>query len=594
MLHLPDELILHIIASADLELAELVTLQHVSRQFLNLSRDNRLWKQLCFAHSATERRRRRLETTSTAPPADADPRLADLIEAANRLAGSLDVSVHDARAPDAEAQVRRSKERRRAALLSNWDPSSVGERVNWYSEFVQRHGPHRVSWFQDAGHDGEDGDAVRREATGADMLYDANGLAARLVAPLDDGSVSVWDAAAHSSRLGRVVATSAPGLLSRADRAQSRAIMTATGAAACVSIDSARQTGFFAVQDALVQVDLHTLQLVARTPFASPVTALSDAHPATPLTVGTNWSLHLHDPRAPSPGPAAALAQPGALSIAHTPSLGDSNGPIWAAGRFPSLLNYDRRFFPRLRGALYTGTRTACLALLPTPLVPPSLRLTAPPEALVAARHASGITLAAAGAYKGRGALDLYSLSSSPERAINSADAGTARNPGACARNRQTAGRAALLGVAPHGTRIVCCDGAGEVRWVERDGWSAVRAFNINDVDGACTGRGDMVQRLIPTLSPSLVTPETAPQGSRPPALGTENLVLWTGDGRLGMLGFGRAGLFDEDVFADALEWQVGADEVDARALEREYGREMRRALEMQAREVRWLEGYGL
>ena len=61
-------------------------------------------------------------------------------------------------------------------------------------------------------------------------------------------------------------------------------------------------------------------------------------------------------------------------------------------------------------------------------------------------------------------------------------------------------------------------------------------------------------------------------------------------------MGFGRetTPLFDADVFQDALEQQVTGDEADRRAAEREYGIEMRRALELQAREVRWLRGYGL
>ena len=152
---------------------------------------------------------------------------------------------------------------------------------------------------------------ARREATGAGILYGADGLASKLVAPLDDGSIKVWDADAHSSSLGRAVAKSEAGLLSdrgpdldRATRlAQSQAIMTDTGAVECVSIDSGRQKGFFAVQNTLNEVDLHTLQLVSRTPFPFPITALSEAHHSTPLTVGTNWTLHLHDTRKPPPAP---------------------------------------------------------------------------------------------------------------------------------------------------------------------------------------------------------------------------------------------------------------------------------------------------
>ena len=68
-----------------------------------------------------------------------------------------------------------------------------------------------------------------------------------------------------------------------------------------------------------------------------------------------------------------------------------------------------------------------------------------------------------------------------------------------------------------------------------------------------------------------------------------DNLVVWTGDGRLAQVGFGGAG-WEEDVFYDARE-EVESEE---RRREREFGAEMRRALEMQGKELRWLRGYGL
>lgn len=636
----------------DLEPPELVNLQHVSRRFLNLSRDNKLWKQLCFTHSYTERRRRRLEITfPSSPPADSDPRLAELIEAANNLADSFDITVHNPRAPGAEAQLNRNRERRRAALLANWDPSAVGEQVNWYQEFVQRHAPVRVSWFQGAGSGWDEerqrvdeDEGGRREATGAGILYDGHGQAEKLIAPLDDGSIAIWDAAAHSSNLGHRVAKSEPGLLSHRgpelDRAtrlsQSQAIMTETGAVHCVSIDSARQRAFFAVQNTLNEVDLHTLQCVSRTPFPFPVTALSEAHHDVPLTVGTNWTLHLHDTRKPPdmapqctptfPSAAAtapsfsrldtgdfaghvALSQPGALSIVHTPpSLACGNGNIWVSGRFTSLLNYDRRFFPRLRGTLHSGARISSLSLLPTPYIPSSLRLGlpyTPPSSLLAARSTAGMTLLAAGEYKGKGSLELYSLSPEPGAGVNSSDSRTTSNGRAVYQNRQTAGAAKLLSACGQGTRVVVSDGEGVVKWVERDGRTPVRQFSMSDLDAGTVhggegddglvrlGRergGDIVQQILPTqsLSPSVPSAPSAPSPGPP------NLILWTGEGRLGLLGYGRDELFSLDTFSDALEQQVDGDWVDTRALEREYGLEMRRALEQQAREVRWLRGYGL
>lgn len=604
-------------------------LQHVSRQFLNLARDKKLWKTLCFDHSSAERRRRRLEITFTSPPAETDPRLAELIEAANSLADTFDITVHS---PHAEAQLNRNRERKRAALLNNWDPSGLEEKVNWYQEFVQRHAPPQVSWFQDAGHEEED--EIQREATGAGILFDSDGLASKLIAPLDDGSIKIWNACARSPSIGCSIATSEPGLLSNRGPdldhdtrlTQSQAIMTETGAVECVSIDSAQQRAFFAVQNTLNQVDLQTLQIVSRTPYPFPITALSEAHHSTPLTIGTNWTLHLHDTRKPPSLPSSSrvellnasttptsfprlssgdfgghvsLSQPGALSIAHMPShLGDGNGDIWVSGRFTSLLNFDRRFFPRLRGTVHSGARISCLTTIPHPFIPTSLRLGPPysaPSLLRSARETRGITLVAAGEYKGKGSLELYSLSPSPAHTITSTDSRTTRNPAACYQNRQTASASRLLSVAPHGTRLVFSDANGALKWLERDATTPVRTFNINEHTSSPTdtphsdGDGDIVQKILPTTSPSLLSPY-APSSA--PELGTQNLVLWTGDGKLGMLGFGHEGVFDVDTFEDAVERQGEGGGV--KDVEREYGVEMRRALEAQARELRWLRGYGL
>ncbi|KAF1835296.1 F-box domain-containing protein [Decorospora gaudefroyi] len=649
MKHLPDELVLHIIAY--LEPAELVNLQHVSRHFLNLSRDNNLWKSLCFSHSAAERRRRRLELST-----DIDPRLAELIRAADTLSNTFDTSVHDASAPSAEAQRERNRDKRKQALIANWDPSYPDEKVNWYQDFIQRHAEQKISWFQEAGSEDCEQGNRRREATGAGILFDSDGLADKLVAPLDDGSISIWDASASSERQGSLVAKSDIGLLSGKGSdldhytrlTQSQAIMTETGAVECVSIESKLNKGFFAVQNVLNEVDLNTLQLVSRTPYPFPITALSEAHHRTPLTVGTNWTLHLHDTRKPPQPPSSvrceliggstdtsfsrletgdfgghvALSQPGALSILHLPTTRDwdGNGDIWVGGRFTSMLNFDRRCFPRLRGTVHSGARLSCITAIPHPFIPQDLRLGRPyasPALLREAKSMPGYTMITAGEYKGKGSLELYGLSSEPSRAINSSDSRTTRNPNAYYQNRQTVSSSKLLSVAPHGTRLVFADGDGNIKWVERDGSTAVRHFNLNDFQPRSSSSssnqrsqlvnpnpgansepwGDMVQKILPTVhlsSPRAPSAPAAPSADGASSLGLEDLVLWTGDGKLGLVGFGRESLFplERDLFVDALEEQRDRDGDQVK--EREYGAEMRRALEVQARELRWLRGYGL
>ncbi|KAG9187991.1 hypothetical protein G6011_01914 [Alternaria panax] len=647
MIHLPNELILQIISY--LEPGELVALQHVSRAFLSLSRDNNLWKCLCFSHSAAERRRRRLEITRP----DIDPRLAELIRAADTLSNTFDTSVHDADAPSADVQAERNEGKRRQALIANWDPSYPDEKVNWYEDFIQRHAEARVSWFQDAGtHAREDEGRVRREATGAGILFDQDGLADKLVAPMDDGRVCIWDASAASGRQGNMIASSSMGFLANRGSdldydtrlTQSQAIMTETGAVECVSIDSRLRKGFFAVKNELVETDLDTLQVVSRTPYPFPITALSEAHHSTPLTIGTNWTLHLHDSRNPPKAPAAvrcelirgptdsdfsrldtgdlhghvSLSQPGALSILHLPTTRewDGNGDIWVAGRFTSMLNFDRRYFPRLRGTVHSGARLSCLTAIPHPFVPMDLRLGKPyasPALLRDVKSTPGYTLIAAGEYKGKGSLELYGLSNDPTRSINSSDSRTTSGRSkAYYQNRQTASSSKLLSVTPQGTRLVFSDGDGNLKWVERDGSTPVRQFNVNDFqrskDGSMSEEqrhdhgnlvnatpdseaswGDIVQKILPTASPSLLSSYTA---SSADGLGLNNLVLWTGDGKLGLLGFGKEPPMARDVFEDALE--VQGDGASERVRERQYGVEMRRALEQQARELRWLRGYGL
>ncbi|KAF2471063.1 uncharacterized protein BDR25DRAFT_261428 [Lindgomyces ingoldianus] len=623
---LPDEIILHIVSFLDPP--QLVKLQHVSRQFLTLSRDNNLWKQLCFEHSIPEKRRRRHLAFST----DVDPRLEELIRAADTITGAF-TAVHDPNAPGAELQAHRNAPKKRATLLANWDPTYAGEKVNFYQDFIQRHAPHSINWFQNARH-GHHDDNPHHEATGAGILFDAAGMADKLIAPLEDGSVSIWDASGSQRRQGSIIARSAVGLLPNRGPdldldtrlRQCQAIMTETGAVECVSIDSRQQKGFFAVQNILNEVDLRTLQVIDRTPYPFPITALSEAHHPTPLTVGTNWTLHLHDTRKKTSFPAVSqteliggvtknfsahlqtgdfgghvsLSQPGALSILHLPTTRDwdGNGDIWVGGRFTSFLNFDRRFFPRLRGTVHSGARLSCLTAIPHPFVPHDLRLGWPYSSLSLLREVKsipGYTLIAAGEYKGKGSLELYSLSSEPARSIISSDSKMARNQHACYQNRQTASSSKLLSVAPHGTRLVFSDGDGNLKWVERDGSTPVRQFNINNDNrkstqspiqiGVESGWGDIVQKILPTVSTSPIGPTC----QVPP--GQDNLIIWTGDGKLGMVSFGCSPEFSIDDLDDAAkEEQVK----ETRAKERAYGAEMRRALEHQARELRWMRGYGL
>lgn len=517
--------------------------------------------------------------------------------------------------PAAEERIQRSR------ALASWEPGYPNEKLSYYDEYINRHAPISVGWMDFPKAQTSDRDEIR-EATGVGMHIDQQ-PSEHVIAPLDDGSVCIWDVSARSTYLGggggRLVAQSKAGLLTGQPAhasSESRAIMTETGAVECVSIDSLASKGYFAVQNLLQEVDLNTLQISSTKQYPFPITALSEQKNRVPLTVGTNMTIHLHDPRdqafvASESGSAgeliggslyshATLTQPGPLSILHHDGFGPSDESIWVAGRFTSLLNYDRRFFPRLRGTLFSGARIASLSPLPYPFVPRSLDLMRNPNAtmsdLQAAKERLGTSILAAGEYKGKGSLELFGL---PDLQSYM--------------NRQTASASKLLYAAPHGGRIVFSDGDGHLKWMERDGFSHVRTFNINDAlpsedanslqsqDATSSGiwsstasempgQGDIVQKMVPVNTHS-----AAQNGSGRLDVNQNNLLLWTGDGRLGVLGFGRGSPFGEDEWHDAVEDQVKTVEQRAREdAEKQYGMAMRRALERNADEVRFVRGLGM
>ncbi|KAF2169314.1 hypothetical protein M409DRAFT_65019 [Zasmidium cellare ATCC 36951] len=610
---LPDEVVLQILSYLDVE--HLVQLQLVSQRYLTLGRDNALWKMECFNHSKAEALRLRQQRLNVQ-----DASLAELRNAYAALPGSdltpLDVAHLMGRRqplasndPEAEERIQRSR------ALASWEPGYPNERLNYYDEYIHRHAPISMAWMDLP--KTLDRDEVR-EATGVGMHIDQQS-SEHVIAPLDDGSVCIWDVSARSTYLrgggGRLVAQTKPGLLTgqAADAtSESHAIMTETGAVECVSIDSSATKGYFAVQNLLQEVDLNTLQISSTKQYPFPITALSEQKNKIPLTVGTNMTIHLHDPRDPAFAAAesgsageliggslyshATLAQPGPLSILHHDGFGPSDESIWVAGRFTSLLNYDRRFFPRLRGTVFSGARIASLSPLPYPFIPRSLDLIRNPSATIselqAAKSRIGTSILAAGEYKGKGSLELFG---SPDLQSYM--------------NRQTASASKLLCAAPHGGRIVFSDGDGHLKWMERDGFSHVRTFNINDTlpsdsttDATTSGifsstasevpgQGDIVQKIVPLQTLSSIT---AIEHGRLD-ISQSNLLLWTGDGRLGVLGFGHGSVFGEDEWHDAVEEQAQTAEQSAKAdAERQYGMAMRRALERNADEVRFVRGLGM
>ena len=488
--------------------------------------------------------------------------------------------------------------------MAIWDPTYPDEKVDWYGEYIARHAPLSMSWLEQPFSE-QNGLREKLETKGLGIFKDHD--ESIVVAPLDDGSVCLWNIgredAAPNSKDGRIMACSKPGLLSangpdgssRQNSTKSRDKMTSTGVVECVSVDRARNKAYFAVQSGLNEVDLTTLQISSYDRYPFSISALSEAAHPVPLTVGTSLSLHLHDPRLSSNGRSpwisdrveanpnlsqdpqykptdfhrlssgdplqadyATLFHPSPLSILHL----NLSSTIYVAGRFPSILNYDRRYFPNLISTIHSGARLCSLASLPTPSHP---------------------TLAAAGEYNGKGSLELYPLDSA---SVASPD-DTIPVP---IRNRTSASRSKLLSLTPHGTRLLFSDSDGKLKWVERDGSTLVRQWNINTFDtsvsdtesvrsgifNADPNEGDVARKLVPVGT-----------GVR------SEVCVWTGE-KVGVLGF-----------RDKPRFSFGADKKDGICTpdgssdgestdERDYGRMMKRALQRQADEVRFVRGLGL
>jgi hypothetical protein len=603
----------------------------------------------------------------------------------------------------------------KARATEEWDLSDPSEEIDWHSEYIARHAQLSASWLspEKAGYQDIRGVALFEESGGR-----------KLVGPLEDGSLSVWDFN-KQDRSGPVrhvgidqqSARTLPGILfddstarGKSSQSDAKRALAFSGVADCVSVDADRRRAYVAVQDLLSEVDLGSLQIVSQTKYAWSITALSQIQsPHQPLTVGTSLSLHILDPRSPptdssrspagKPGLEDSIAffpnkdcdrnvdparrlhmhnldgfgpigpdpqsrfqtpvptsfvpgrrslisyaqlEPAPLSILH-----QTDHSIMVAGRFPSILNYDRRYFPRLEYVIHSSARLSALAYLP--FYPCGLKR--PPTA-----EAQG-TLISCGEYNGRGSLELYSVPrDSPSGPADpwsstaftlsgtfSSDGTAASNSGSTTttttttanqtppeiysyQNRQSISSAKLLSVAAQGTRIVFSDADGGLKWVERDGKSIVRRWNVNSyqihqesfprlINGVRGGSGGQnAGRLEAAVHGEEVVRKIIPTGTGE----ADDLLVWTGE-RVGLVSFGRS----EEQFYDAEEGppgEVGKEDVvksfdglvggrktdgeeegggrgggggDLEERARKYDRQMRRALETQADELNWMNRFG-
>jgi hypothetical protein len=588
-----------------------------------VSQDNELWRTISYDRAFATRAHLRLSRGVHAPQS-----------IQSQAAAALSVADGESRLSNEDDVVPPSTplgERTRA--MANWDPSYPEEKIDWYTEYVSRYGPVSMSYTEPVIADGQN----RLESRGLG-LYASQGHK-KALAPMDDGTLCLWDISNErgkngTSSRGAVIARSKPGLLSTksisADVSSPRASMASPSVVECVRVDSFHDKAYVAVHDTLLEVDLNTLQVSAMEDYPFSISALSPGDDNLPTTVGTTLSLHLHDPRQPNNHRSkqneitrietvatfptdprqdgfsnlpsvdrttgfASLFQPGPLSIHHLPAHGLQNSSeIFVAGRFPSILVYDRRTFPRLRTNFHSGSRLSSLTSLPFSfrsldsdlLRKQQLSLREVEET----KSVPGSRLIACGEYNGKGSLEIYGMSSHSvsEDFPPSQKAGLGQTSNL--KNRVSASRSKLLSVTPHGTRLLVSDSDGNLRWFERDGVTLVRAWNVNafDVEGSrgvfgvtyAPSGGEVARKLIPIAQPN--------SGA---SVGEDEILVWTGE-RIGVLGFvekPRFGGFDgKEWHAETLEDRLRHRE------ERVYGETMRRALQRQADEVRMMQGLGL
>ncbi|KAI1421378.1 hypothetical protein F5Y12DRAFT_718490 [Xylaria sp. FL1777] len=610
---LPDEILLHIIQF--LIVQDVVKLQSVSNRFLQICRDNPHWRRRCLAASTFLERvslfRRGSDwideegiPLSRAVPADHHPlQHQNVIERIGLLST-------------------RKREKEYSRIAANWDPTFPGEKPNWYHEYIQRNAPITTNWFaRPHPPEGPTEDAI--DVRGI-ALYEPYKTENQLfaVSPLDDGSICIWDVKGSKVKKGSILSKSKPGLLWHARGTSSGDMSNQSidrGIIECVSVDNSRHAAFFALGNNLVEVDLQTLAVVSMTSFERVVMTLSVASPTVPLTVGTFNGLYLHDYRVrnapreqqrevveplllhspdisrvlddwrPLP-PYAALAQPGPQYIHHMDQPGqrdELSDDIFVAGRFTSVLHYDRRMFPSIKGSLHSGGRLCSLTSLPYPFssIDSDLRrrLELTEEQVNKSKNtAGGRTLIACGEYNTKGSLEIYGLSSKLEE-----EGETHISYDSTTKNRQTASSSKLLSVINHGNRIAFSDGQGYLKWMERDGFTEVRRHKIGKVEkithrslfGAMPGSDDIARKLLSTRTHA---------GNC--TCNDDDILFWTGE-TLGLVSFSSASGFSPE---DFVENTKTPEEAAADEEEQVYAERMRLALERQADEVRFVQNLGM
>lgn len=152
-----------------------------------------------------------------------------------------------------------AKERMR--VMANWDPSYFKEEIDWYTEFIHRTAPISVSWFQQPRCQERSGRGrVPLEVRGISAYHPPGNPDATLaVAPLENGTVCVWNINGSTARHGEIVGQSTEEAASGLG-AEDAAI---TREGVC-SVDSERGKAYYAIQSGKSTLEAFELDLTPR------------------------------------------------------------------------------------------------------------------------------------------------------------------------------------------------------------------------------------------------------------------------------------------------------------------------------------------
>lgn len=241
---------------ADLEPISITRLQQLSTQIRRVCLDNNLWKRLVFEESPwklTLQARRAFATshidTSGVESYGNDSLLGD----ANDQRDHYELPLTS---PEpSQADIAAERQREKARVLANWDPTFPNERVSWYEEYRQRNGPATVNWFQTAlMHGGGVETEIETRGLALYCPYDGNDGKGTLMAvsPLDDGSVCLWDVQGRNETMqGAIHQRSKPNVLfynGPGFKGAPRSKKINPGITESVAVDNFNHRAYFAVQ----------------------------------------------------------------------------------------------------------------------------------------------------------------------------------------------------------------------------------------------------------------------------------------------------------------------------------------------------------